>query len=908
MQPQAAEHEGVPWHSLTVEESLSRLGSGYNGLATEEARRRLAQYGPNQIERLSRPSPVRIFLKQFANILMGLLIVAVFISGFLGEVVDSVVIGIIVFFVAVIGFVQEYKAEKTLESLKRMLTPTTTVVRDGREAEVMIREIVPGDVVVLSAGSKVPADMRLIEAVNLQVDEAPLTGESVPVAKSTHPQPEKTPLHDRVNIAFAGTTVTYGRGIGLVYATGQRTEFGKIATEATAVVEEKTPLEARMDEIGRRFALLAIVIIAAIILTELVGELLAGSISFTFLVEVLLFAVAVAVAVVPEALPGIVTATLAIGMGIMARRNALVRRMPAVETLGSTQVICFDKTGTLTLNQMTVRKVYLNGRILDVSGLDAGPGVRLLVRAGLLCNDASLADVDGRRTIRGDPTEGALLIFAEELKVVVDDERKAYPRVYEVPFTSERKLMTTVHRTPSGGLESFMKGAVEVVLERCTHIHENGAFRPMSTSDRESIFKAAEEMAGSALRVLALAYRTLTEVKEDEVEKDFTFIGLVGMMDPPRPDAVEAIKVAHTAGMRTIMVTGDHRLTALTVAKEVGLYREGDTVLTGDELDALSDEELDEIVEKVVVYARISPIHKLRIVEAWKRKGYVVAMTGDGVNDAPALKRADIGVATGITGTDVSKEASDMILTDDNFATIIKAVELGRWIYENVRKYLAYLLEANLVEIIVIGAVALVISRLLGLQGEDALPLLPIHILYINLATDGLPAIALGFSPPDPSIMKRKPIPRNEPVFNWEVKNFLITVMVVATPIYLLGYLTGLQESIDNARSRLFFMFIVNELILALNCRSLAHSIFKVRPHKWLWLAILWEIVLITTIMLIPGGPETLRLIPPSPNDLTWMLGGGAILFTAVEITKVVISHRGTEAKPLYSMAKAYQR
>ncbi|MEM4296964.1 MAG: HAD-IC family P-type ATPase, partial [Nitrososphaerota archaeon] len=434
MQPQAAEHEGVPWHSLTVEESLSRLGSGYNGLATEEARRRLAQYGPNQIERLSRPSPVRIFLKQFANILMGLLIVAVFISGFLGEVVDSVVIGIIVFFVAVIGFVQEYKAEKTLESLKRMLTPTTTVVRDGREAEVMIREIVPGDVVVLSAGSKVPADMRLIEAVNLQVDEAPLTGESVPVAKSTHPQPEKTPLHDRVNIAFAGTTVTYGRGIGLVYATGQRTEFGKIATEATAVVEEKTPLEARMDEIGRRFALLAIVIIAAIILTELVGELLAGSISFTFLVEVLLFAVAVAVAVVPEALPGIVTATLAIGMGIMARRNALVRRMPAVETLGSTQVICFDKTGTLTLNQMTVRKVYLNGRILDVSGLDAGPGVRLLVRAGLLCNDASLADVDGRRTIRGDPTEGALLIFAEELKVVVDDERKANPRVYEVPF------------------------------------------------------------------------------------------------------------------------------------------------------------------------------------------------------------------------------------------------------------------------------------------------------------------------------------------------------------------------------------------------------------------------------------------------------------------------------------------
>jgi Ca2+-transporting ATPase len=890
MTSQTVQYDETRWHSLSVEETLSRLGSGVDGLSTAEAGRRLRQYGPNQFELIVKPSAIRIFLKQFANILIGLLLAALVISAFLGEVIDSLVIGVIVFFVAVVGFVQEYRAEKTIESLRRMLTPTATVVRDGREMEVDIREIVPGDIVILSTGSKVPADLRLIEAVNLQVDEAPLTGESTPVAKSVDTLPEKTPIHDRFNIAFAGTTVTYGRGRGVVYATGSRTEFGKIAREATGIVEEKTPLEVRMDEIGKRFAFIAFIIIAAIVLTELAGELLTGFISPTFMVEVLLFAVALAVAVVPEALPGIVTATLAIGMGIMARRNALVRRMPAVETLGSTQVICFDKTGTLTLNQMTVRQIYVDGSFLDVDGLEDGQHLQLLARCGILCNDASVVTVEGRRLVRGDPTEGALIGLAERLGLDIEEERRAYPRAYEVPFTSERKMMTTVHWRPDGGITAFMKGAVEVVLDKCTSIHVDGTSKPLTPEGRKNILRAAEDMAGRALRVLALAYREIDEIEPDGLEKEFTFLGLAGMMDPPRPDAVEAIKIAQQAGMRTVMVTGDHKLTAVTIAKEVGIYRDGDMVLTGDELDNLSDPELDEVVEKVVVYARISPIHKLRIVEAWKRRGYVVAMTGDGVNDAPALKRADIGVATGITGTDVSKEAADMILADDNFATIVKAVELGRWIYENVRKYLAYLLEANLVEIIVISAVALVISRILGLEGEDALPLLPVHILYINLATDGLPAIALGFSPPDPDIMRRKPIPRNEPVFNKDVKRFLITVVVVATPIYLLGYLTGLQDGVDHARSRLFFMFIVNELALALNCRSLVHSIFKARPHKWLWLAIIWEITLITAIMTIPGGAAALKLTPPGLDDLPWMLGGAAILFTSIELTKIIAS------------------
>jgi len=888
------DHEEIHWHSLSSGEVLSRLGSGAGGLSTAEAARRLRQYGPNQFELVRKPSAVKIFLKQFANILIGLLLAALVISAFLGEVIDSIVIGVIVFFVAVVGFVQEYRAEKTIESLRRMLTPTATVVRDGREMEVDIREIVPGDIVILTAGSKVPADLRLIETVNLQLDEAPLTGESTPVAKTVDPLPVKTAIHDRANTAFAGTTVTYGRGRGVVYATGPKTEFGKIAREATGIVEEKTPLEVRMDEIGKRFAVIAFIVIAAIVVTELAGELLTGFISPTFLVEVLLFAVALAVAVVPEALPGIVTATLAIGMGIMARRNALVRRMPAVETLGSTQVICFDKTGTLTRNEMTVRQLYVDGRILDVEGLEKSARLQLLGRSGILCNDASLVEVDGRRLVRGDPTEGALLVLGEKLGLNIGEERKAYPRVYEVPFTSERKMMITVHRGPDGGTIAFMKGAVEVVLNKCTTIHVDGASKPLNTVDRQNIMRAAEDMAGKALRVLALAYRHVGEIEPDGLERDFTFLGLTGMIDPPRPDAVEAIKIAQTAGMRTIMVTGDHKLTALTIAKEVGIYREGDLVLTGDELEMIPDSELDEIVERVVVYARISPMHKLRIVEAWKRRGYVVAMTGDGVNDAPALKRADIGVATGITGTDVSKEAADMILADDNFATIVKAVELGRWIYENVRKYLAYLLEANLVEVIVISAVALIISRMLGLQGEDALPLLPVHILYINLATDGLPAIALGFSPPDPDIMRRKPIPRDEPVFNRDVKRFLITVVIVATPIYLLGYLTGLQHGVEHARSRLFFMFICNELILALNCRSLTYSIFKAKPHKWLWLAIIWEIILITAIMIIPGGAAALKLTPPRLDDLPWMLGGGAIIFTTVELTKILATRAST--------------
>ncbi|MCS7133944.1 MAG: cation-translocating P-type ATPase [Candidatus Caldarchaeum sp.] len=874
---------------MTVEEVMAALVTdAAKGLSTEEARRRLLQYGPNELEKAPKPSALKIFLKQFANILIGLLLAALVISAFFGEWVDSLVIGVIVFFVAVVGFFQEYRAEKTLEALKKMLTPVVTAIRDGRETEVPSRELVPGDIVVLTMGTKIPADMRIIESINLQTNEAPLTGESAPVQKTVAPMPETASVGDRFNIAYAGTIVTYGRGKGVVFATGSRTEFGKIAAATSVLREERTPLEVRMDEIGKRFAVFAFVVIAAIFAAELVREILAGYLSLGFLVEVFLFAVALAVAIVPEALPGIVTATLAIGMGIMARRNALVRRMPAVETLGSTQVICFDKTGTLTMNQMTVRQLYLNGRFIDVdSSSDLKGSAELLVKASILCNDASVVVENGRPVVHGDPTEGALVLLARNIGVNVDEVRKANQRIYEIPFTSERKLMTTFHTTNDGGVYGFMKGAVETVLPRCDAILNNGEVKPFSHHEKKTVIEAAEKMALNAYRVLAIAYKQLPSVDGFD-EEGFVFLGLVGMIDPPRPEAYEAVRKAREAGIKTVMVTGDHKLTALAIAKEVGIYREGDLVLTGEEVEKIPDEELDKIVEKVVVYARISPMHKLKIVESWKRKGYVVAMTGDGVNDAPALKRADIGVAMGITGTDVAKESSDMVLADDNFATIVKAVELGRWIYGNVRKYLVYLLEANLVETIVIAGVALVIAELLGLKGEDALPLLPVHILYINLATDGLPAIALGFSPPDPDIMKRKPTPRNEPVFNREVVSLLATIMAVATPLYLIGYVSALHHGVDQARTRLFLMFIANELVLALNCRSLVYTNFEARPHKWLWLAIAWEITLITAILTVPGGASLLSLTTPSTEDLLWIFGGAVFVYSSVELSKVI--------------------
>ncbi|MEM3531009.1 MAG: cation-translocating P-type ATPase [Nitrososphaerales archaeon] len=897
------------WHAIEIDDVIKELRSDKErGLSEFEAKSRLITYGPNELLIEKKISPIKIFFKQFANILLGILLVATAISALIGEVIDAIVIFIIILFVVILGFIQEYRAERTLESLKKMLSPTCTVIRDGNEKEIAVKELVPGDIVILKSGDKIPADIRLIEAVNLQVDESSLTGESFPVEKKSKILPKETPVMNRTNMVFSGTIVTYGKGKGIVIASGMRTEFGKIAKEVTAVTTERTPLERRMSEIGRKLGLIVIAIISIVTLVEILEEyIILGSISFGFFLEVLMFGIALAVAVVPEALPAIVTGSLAISMHIMAKKNALVRRMPVVETLGATQIICSDKTGTLTKGEMTVRQVYISSKKLDVTGSGYEPKgdilyegkpidnslkstLERLAKAIILCNDSRLEKDGNKWIVRGDPTEGALIVLAEKSGLSQDEVRKLHPRVAEIPFSSERKLMTTIHSEEDGVYIACMKGAPEVVLNRCKYLLENGQIREMNEEDKKLILEVNEEMARNALRTLGVAERILYEksfvLDSENFEKDFTFLGLVGMIDPPRKEAIDAVKVAKQVGMIPIMITGDHKLTAIAIAKEMSIYKEGDLVLTGEELERLNDKEFENIVEKVTVYARVSPLHKLRIVEAWKKKNRVVAMTGDGVNDAPALKRSDIGIAMGITGTDVAKEASALILSDDNFATIVKAIELGRWIYDNIKKYLAYLLQANLVEIAVMTIGALFILRFMGFIGETALPLLPVHILYINLATDGLPALALGFSPADPDLMKRPPRPKDEPVFTRDLVLFLIRALLIETPILTIAFMSGLNYGMDAARTRLFLMFVFIELTVALNCRSLIFTINKAKPHKWLLLSIFWESFLLITLLQIPVAREALHILYPTFEDLIWIGGGMMVTFISIEALK----------------------
>jgi Ca2+-transporting ATPase len=899
------------WHALDAATALIALDSdSVRGLSTEEARSRLRTFGPNVIKTEKGASPIRLFLRQFANLLISILLIATVISAILGEVLDAIVIIVVVFFAVLLGFLQEFRAEKALESLKKLLSPSCTVLRDGKRMEIPADELVPGDMLLLEAGDRIDADARLIEVFNLQMNEASLTGESTPVLKSADKLGEDTITADRVNMAFAGTTVTQGRGRAVVVDTGMSTQFGRIASEVAAIKAEETPLEKRMAEIGGKLGRISLALVAVLAIGGLVEEYSRTStIGLDFVVRIFLFAVALAVAAVPEALPAIVTGTLAIGMRIMARRNALVRQMPAVETLGSIQVICSDKTGTLTKGEMTVRQVFVSGKLYEVTGNGYEPSGEVIsktsqeshspleefAKAAILCSDAILTQEEGHWVVKGDTTEGALITLAEKIGVRENAMRNSHPRIGELSFSSERKIVTTIHSDLDGSTVAYMKGAPEILLSLCTHYLEDGQVKQLTENDRIQVLRINEEMALNALRVLAVAERELRSVpekfSEKLVETDFTFLGLAGIIDPPRQDAVEAVAAAKSVGIMPIMITGDHQLTALAIAKETGIYEEGDLVLTGQELDKLGEKEFEDKVGRVSVYARVSPSHKLRIVDAWKRKGKVVAMTGDGVNDAPALKKADIGIAMGITGTDIAKEASDLVLADDNFATIVKAIELGRWIYENIKKYLAYLLQGNFVEIAVVTLASLLILPSLGMYGSDALPLLAVQLLYINLATDGLPAIAIGFSPPDPDLMKRPPRPKDESVFTKEVTRLIVMALVVQTPALILGFMTGLSEGLVAARSRLFLMFIGIELAIALDCRSLTHSILEVRPHKWVIFAVIWETVLITTLILIPATRSALGMVYPSFTDLVWILVAAVEAITSIELLKKLTEH-----------------
>ncbi len=900
----------VAWHSTEATQVLKELNTDLNhGLSKDEVQRRLDEYGYNELKKEERISPLSLFFGQFKDILIIILLVAVVLSAVIGELLDAGIIAAIVVFCAVLGFTQEYRAERALEALKKMLSPTITVLREGQEEEIPSKEIVPGDILLLEAGDKIPADARLVEGHSLMCDEAPLTGESVPVNKEIKSLAEDVSVSDRRNMVFTGTTVTYGRGKAAVTSTGMNTEFGLIAKEVTSVEAEETPLEKRTREIGKWIGIIALSICGLIVVISIIRQvLLGGSLDIPFILTMVLFAVSLAVAAVPEALAAIVTGALAIGMRQMAKNNALVRRMPAVETLGCTTVICSDKTGTLTKGEMTVKKMFSGGKHMEVTGVGYAPvgelkspaaskvtadsPVGMFLLGGLLCNDAVLHENQGQWSIKGDPTEGALVVAAVKAGLHQVETRLENPRVEEIPFSSERKRMTTVNQLQNGKKVAFMKGAPEAVLERCSRVFTDSGINKLEETEKAQILQANQGMAQEALRVLGLAYRELQDnyvCTEEAVETDMVFLGLTGMIDPPREEAVEAVKVCKQVHIRPIMVTGDHKLTAMAIAREIGIYNDSDMALTGDELARMSDEEYEKVVDKITVYARVSPMDKLKIVKAWKKRGDVVAMTGDGVNDAPALKQADIGVAMGISGTDVTKEAADMVLGDDNFATIVKAIESGRWIYDNIKKYLTYLLQCNITEVIVIGGVVLVL-------GPAFLPMLPAAILYMNLATDGLPALALGVAPSDPGIMQRAPRSPKESIFSRDVLSFIVLAVAIQVPFYYFLWFHGLGD-ILNDRTEIFLLFIVIELVVAINCRSLIHSVFKAPPHKWLVLSVVSQ-VLLTGLLVLPPQITVFReafgITYPTPTAVVFILVFGVFQFLSMELVKFFLRRSKT--------------
>ncbi len=830
------------YHALDIEAVLEALNSKPEGLSLEEAQARLDIHGYNEMTHGKKISPVVIFLRQFGNLLMVILIVATGISFLLGEHLDAWVILAIIFACVILGFFQEYRAEKAAAALQQLAAPNATVLREDEELVVPAREVVPGDILFIHTGDRVAADARLLKVVNLMIDESILTGESTPVDKSIMSSPgSDTAIADQRGMVFGGTVATYGRGIAVVTTTGMNTEFGRIARMLGEVRTEKTPLEKRISLIG--------MVLSIVCLAVAGGAVVLGIYKGFGLLAMLIWGISLAVAAVPESLPAVVTGALAIGTTRMARRRAIVKRLTAVETMGCTTVICTDKTGTLTKNEMTARNLYLDERLVHITGSGyepqgnfhtadheelslTNPVLHAAARISMLCNDASLKENNGKWVLRGDPTEGALLTLG--LKTGLDYSRllQEYARVAEIPFDSERKRMSTLHQDRSGFL-MCLKGAPESLLPFCSRRLTSQGEKAFSENHYEAILAENSRLAGSAMRVLALAYRHLAELPElipASEETDLVWVGLVGMMDPPRPEAREAVFLCHRAGINVIMVTGDHPATAAAIGQDLGLRKkrgQSQAVITGSEIGQMSDAELSEALHRNNIFARVAPEHKLRLVEVLKNQGEIVAMTGDGVNDAPALKRADIGVAMGITGTEVTKETADMILADDNFASLVAAVEEGRAIFDNIKKYLVFLLSCNFAEIIILTG-----TFFLGLP----LPLIALQILWVNLTTDGLPALALGVDPKAPDIMSRPPRPPKEGVFSRAV---IILMAVIAgyktlliMPLFVYYYLFNpAGESttagiLERAQTMVFVTLVLVELVNAFNCRSVTLSLF----------------------------------------------------------------------------------
>ena len=875
--------DDVLWHTLPVGIALDHLATGFDGLSASNAAQRLRVHGANELETTTRESAWRTLAAQFQNVLILILLAGTIVSGFLGHTLEAVVITVIVLFAVLLGFIQEHRAGRALEALKKMAAPNARVRRDGEEIIVPARELVPGDLVLLRTGDRVPADARVVQSVDLAIDEAALTGESAAVEKKTAPLSDpRLPLGDRTNMTYAGTMVVRGRGQVLVAATGMSTEFGRIARMVQTVEAGRTPLQENLDRLGATLGKGALAVVALVVVIGLVRGLP--------VIQMFMFGIALAVAVVPEALPAVVTISLAIGVRRMVRRNALVRRLPVVETLGSTSVICSDKTGTLTRNEMTVRRLLAGDQLLELTGIWYDPIGQLvyrgrfiepneevleLLRAAVLASDARLVMREGRWQVDGDPTEGALIVAAGKVGLTPADLNEREPRTAEIPFTSERRRMTTLHQTASG-IVAYSKGASDEVLASCTRQSGSGLGVVMTEGSRERIRAVEQQMAAEGLRVLAIARKSRASL--EQAESDMTFLGLVGMMDPPRAEARAAVETCEAAHIRAVMITGDHPLTARTIAAELSMLKEH-RVVTGRELEAMTDRDLAGEVADIAVYARVSPADKLRVVNAWQSRGAVVAMTGDGVNDAPALKKADVGIAMGITGTDVSKEAAAVTLLDDNFASIVAAVEEGRIVFGNIKKYLMYLLSCNVGEIVLLAGAVIA-----GLP----LPLTAVQILYVNLATDGLPALALAVDPPERDLMQRKPRDPRLGIFTRPVVMMLLVAGLwsAAVNMTLFIWLLNAGRPLAEVMALIFVLLVLIQFFNAYNCRSDRLTVFR-KPftNRWLNTAVAWELVLLGLIVYVPFFQPAFGTYSLTAAD--WMLTL-VLAFSIVPVLEIV--------------------
>ena len=919
------------WYRRDVAATLTALNSVATGLDDKAAQARLGQYGANELVEKGAKSPFAILWEQFTNIMVLILIAAAGLSLFLGKFLEAGAILAIVVLFAILGFLQEYRAEKAIAALKKLAVPNVRAYRNGRLVEISARELVPGDVIALEAGNLVPADIRVIESVNLRIQEAALTGESEPIEKHILPIDKvEVPLGDRKNMGYMGTLVTYGRGTAVVVATGMATELGKIAGLLQAVKHEQTPLQQRLDAVGKQLAIAGVVVALLILgIGVAMGETFA---------DMILTAISVAVAVIPEGLPAVVTFTLALGAQRMLRRNALIRTLPAVETLGSVTTICSDKTGTLTENRMTVTMASVPGTKVDLTerlrteGATLTPGVPLpelragnpqglglLLAGGTLCNDATLQidSATGKYELVGDPTEGALLVAAARGGLVKHDLHKALPRVAELPFDSDRKRMTTVHARTTAGLDkelapiwakggyapeapfvAITKGAVDGLLEVTTHVWENGSAEPLTDARRAALLAHNERMASNGMRVLGVAFRPLPSTEGiGEVETELIFLGLVGMIDPSRPEVRTAVATCRSAGIRPVMITGDHPLTATYIARDLGIASD-DKVVTGTQLNAMSDAELAQAAATTSVFARVSPEHKLKIVAALQGQGHVVAMTGDGVNDAPALKKADIGVAMGITGTDVSKEASNMVLRDDNFATIVAAVEEGRVIYDNLRRFVKFAVAGNIGKVLVMLLWPMLFF-LSGLSLEAAVALLPLQLLWLNLMTDGLLGLSMGVESAEKNVMQRPPHKPTDGIFSggmgWQVTWVGIAIGVLTLGSGFWYYSQGLAQW----QAMMFTTMAFLQVFQALATRSNTESLFTIGvfSNRVMWGVIALVVGLQLVALYTPLG-VFLGLLPLTAVDLLVCVGLGLALFAAVEVEKLFLRGRAPSRRP----------